>query len=432
MSLWTREAPALGYRSFRVSGEGGPANGRLDRGETADIRIVLRNAGSAGGPLAARLSSRSPFLEVLDGVGAFPACAEGDTTVSSGDWFRLRAAPGAPVESPLYCDLMLDAPGYHDTVLVPIIVGDSMNLPDGPDGHGYCIFDHTDSTYRQLPVYDWVELRGVGTELTLGADETVTLPLPGGFGPWRFYGRDHGSLSVCSNGFITAGTSGRVDFVNVLLPYSRAPGNIVAACWDDLDPPTGGAIWFHHDTAGRRVIVEYDSVAYFGVSAREKFQVQVYDRTVPTPSGDNRIEVHYQTANYLASATVGLQNADGSAGLTHWWNDWRPRTAAPIVAGGSLVFETLDPVGVAEPAVRVTARRLAARPALFRGQVTIAGEAAGVLAVFDAGGRVVAFLEPDRPGEWAWNGRDRSGRACPPGLYLFRAGGLTGRAALVR
>lgn len=422
----------MAYRSFRVSNEDGPVNLKLDRGETADIRLVLRNAGSPVGPLTGRLTSLSPYLEVLAGAGSFPACAEGDTVASIGQ-FRVRAAAGAPIGLPQYCALALEATGYQDTVRIPLVVGDSTNLPDGPDEGGYAIFDRTDSLYEQRASYDWVELRGIGTELGLGPEETAVLPLPAGFGAWRFYGREYDSLSVCSNGFITAGATDRVDFVNVKLPYSRAPGNMVAAFWGRLDPAAGGSIRFHHDTVAGRVIVEYDSIRYFGDSTFEQVQIQVYDRSTPTPTGDNRIEVHFRTANGFGRATVGLQNHDGSIGLTHSWNGWRPRTAAPLAAGQALAIEPLGATGVAGPASPREPPRLAVRPGVFRGRVLIVAPEDGEgLLVFDATGRMVARLAPAERGEWRWDGRDDAGRDCPPGAYFFLAAAGIGQGLLVR
>ena len=51
ISLYTREAPSLVYKSFRVDDSGGVVNGKLDPGESADISLVLRNAGPQGGPV---------------------------------------------------------------------------------------------------------------------------------------------------------------------------------------------------------------------------------------------------------------------------------------------------------------------------------------------------------------------------------------------
>lgn len=329
---------------------GGIVNAKLDPGEAADITIVLRNAGAPVGPLTGRLESNSPYLTVLDPDGAFPAIGEGETASSGSNRFRVRAAASAPVELPVYCNLVLSGGGYHDTVLIPLLVGDSTNLPAGPDAGGYCIYDYTDSCYARLPVYDWLELRGLGARLALNGDETRQLPLPEGFGTWRYYGVDYDTISVCSNGWVAAGWTDRCDFVNVELPYTNAPPNIVAVQWDDLDPTAFGSIWYYHDTANHRFIVEYDSVPYFGhVRDWEKVQFQLYDQTVATPTGDNSMMVQFRTANNFTQATVGFQNQDGSIGLTHTCNNWYPRVSAPLAARRALRFETVEFTDIEEP-----------------------------------------------------------------------------------
>ena len=388
---------------------------------------MLQSCGPATGPLAGTLVSRSPYLTVLDGSGQFGACAEGDTIASYLDGFALRAAGDAPVEVAQYCDLVLDGSGFHDTVRVPVIVGDSMNLPDGPTAYGYGCFDHTDSTYDQIPGFDWFELRGVGTPTGLGGDEAVQVPLPPGFGTWRYFGQDHDTISICSNGFVSAGWSDRVDFVNVRLPYHRSPPNIVAVAWDDLHPPDGGEIWYYHDEANHRFVVEFDSIRYFGLPELwEKVQVQVHDRTVPTPTGDNAIDILFKTANYFTEATVGMQNSDGSEGLTHAWNGWLPRTAAPLVPGRALRIEPLPQAGISRrPGVfrPRTAVSVSPIPARSLVRISLAPDRTGPVPdamVFSADGRFVRGLGRSRSGQWEWDCRDNSGVRVAPGAYFVR------------
>jgi hypothetical protein len=436
ISLYTRDAPSLVYKSFRVDDSGGVENLKLDPGEAADITLVLRNAGSLVGPTTGHLVSKCEWLEVLDGDGAFGAAGEDETTASSADWFRVRALATAPVEEPAHCNLILSGSGYDDTVKIPIVVGDSMNLPAGPDAYGYRVYDYTDSCYSPRPDYDWYELRGSGTLLPLGDDETKVLHLPESFGTWRYYGRDYTRLSVCSNGFIAADSTDRCDFRDVILPYAGAPPNIVAFAWDNFDPTQGGAVWYRFDSAAHCFIVEFDSVPYFAVSGMwEKVEVLLYDRTVPTPTGDNSIVIQYHTLNYPQALSVGLQNFDGSVGLCHTWNDWYPRVSAPLKAGTALRLEPVLLTGVEEPAVagRAAAAWLIAWPNPSRGRTFIAlgpgGGAGSTVRLFDSSGRLVRVLAAqssvgNRQSAIAvvWDGRDGSGRQVAPGLYFAQAG----------
>ena len=407
-------------------------NGKLDRGEAADVTLVLRNAGSAAPAVEARLVSRSPLLTVIDPDGAFPAAGEADSTRSSVDRFRLEAAPGAPIEEALLCDLLVSGSGYVDTIEVPIIVGDSMNLPGGPDGYGYVVYDRTDSCYARRPDYDWFELLGIGTGLPLGGDETVTVPLPDGFGAWRFYGQDYDSISICSNGWVCPGTSDRVDFVNVRLPYPNSPPRIIAAVWDDLDPTAGGHVLYYHDSTRHRFIVEYDSVSYFGHTEDwERVQFHVYDRSVATPTGDNSMSIHFKTANDFVTATVGLQNGDGSTGLCYYCNEWYPRTSAPLAAQTAVRIETFEPTAVAEGGPAAPACRLLVRPSVSSGPVRVTrapGQWGPAEArVYASDGRVVRRLgPPEGPAGWTWDGRDDAGAVAGPGTYFIRAATASG------
>jgi hypothetical protein len=310
--------------------------------------------------------------------------------------FRVQVSRTAPVEAAAECELVVSG-GYGDTIPVPVLVGDSTNLPAGPDAGGYRIYDYTDSCYAGRPDYDWVELRGVGTPLVLGNDETCVLPLPPGFGTWRWYGVDYDSISVCSNGWVAAGATDRVDFVTAILPYEGSPGNILAFLWNDLDPTAYGSILYAHDEAGHRLVVEFDSIAYFGHTADwEKVQVQIYDQSVSTPTGDNAVVIQYATANYCSTATVAFQNQSGTLGLTHVWNTWYPRVSAPLRAMRALRIQTDASTGTREEAGRASppsGATVSCVPNPGRGEVEVRfaaprpGEAG--LSFVDATGRLV-------------------------------------------
>ncbi|MGQ9707958.1 MAG: hypothetical protein ACUVUR_03670 [bacterium] len=429
------------YKTFVIIDSGGIVNGKLDPGETADLVLVLRNAGSSVGAMSGRLVSQTRFLEIVDELGEFGPAGTGETTSSAVDRFRVRATEPVPIETPLYCRLFLTGTGYNDTLSVPIIVGDSMNLPVGPDSYGYCIYDWTDSCYAEIPEYDWVELRELGERLVLDDDETRSLELPEGFGVWRYYGIPYRHISICANGWIAADTTSRCDFTNVELPYGGAPPNIVAFLWDDLAPSRYGGIWYYYDRTGRRFIVEFDSISYFGMPERwEKVQVQIYDTSVAGLGNDNPIEFHFQTVNDFRSVTVGLQNQDGSAGLTYFWNEHYPRTAARLDFERSLRVQVVRQTGVTE---RISGRLLespfSVSPTLFRNQTWITfaeGRTVPEVAVYRADGTLIKRLKPvssDR-GAIIWDGRDASGEMVNGGIYFINvmAAGRTVSKKVVR
>lgn len=187
----------------------------------------------------------------------------------------------------------------------------------GPDGFGY---QWKDSDEPGGPAYNWIEIEGIGTPIAFNNDEQNLGPFPIGF-DFPFYGTDHATFQACSNGWLSF-TSTATGSQNHALPSANAPLNLVAAFHDDLTFVAGGQAFYHHD--GARLIVEYKDVPRRTFGGPYTFQIHLY------PTG--RIEYHYQTmlGARLGEATVGIQNADGTVGLTAVVN-------APYVRNGLAV-----------------------------------------------------------------------------------------------
>ncbi|MEO0026559.1 MAG: hypothetical protein ABIK54_07345, partial [candidate division WOR-3 bacterium] len=80
-----------------------------------------------------------------------------------------------------------------------------------------------------------------------------------------------------------------------------------------------------------RIIVEFDSIPYFGSPDKwETVQIQIYDTSYLGANHNNPIGLFFRTVNDYTSVTVGLQNQDGTSGLTYYWNGNYPRTAATL------------------------------------------------------------------------------------------------------
>ena len=175
----------------------------------------------------------------------------------------------------------------------------------GPDAFGY---NWRDSDEPGGPAFNWIEINGIGTAVTLG-DDANSGPLNIGF-PFGYYGVDYTTFNICSNGFISF-TSTATDVSNGPLPAATAADNMVALFWDDLDPSTAGTVYYYND--GTRLIVEYDGVNHFDNGGNYTMQLHLY------PNGT--IEYHYLTIiDPSNSGTVGMQNGDGTDGLTTAFN----------------------------------------------------------------------------------------------------------------
>lgn len=419
---------------------GGNGNGRFDPGEDGQLLLSLRNFGNAGANnVQARLCSGHEYLAFTDPLAGYGSMPPGSTRVNTDDPFEVHVDPRMPIETPVVCSLFLTGDeDYCDTLKVTIIVGELRSIdpiPDGPRQPARCwAYDDADEGYGECPEFEWVEIGGVGTPLTLGDDQTVQVDLPYGF-VWSYYGQQSAQISVCGNGWITPGYTTTSTYTNTGLPSTSMPA-CVAVCWDDLYPPTGGGVWYHHDADNHRFIIEWDSVHYY--SPREnwdKFQLVIYDTTVHTPTGDNVILAQYLTANSYSSNTVGIQDPTLSIAIQYVYDGAYHRAASRLEIGRAIKYTTAEPTtGIAaeRPEMLPTSGALAARvsPNPFSQTTLLAVTPAGPqvvdLQVFDNAGRLVRTLTRHQPlvapTGFRWDGRDDQGRAVAAGIYFFRLG----------
>ncbi len=219
----------------------------------------------------------------------------------------------------------------------------------GPDVFGYT---WRDSDEPGGPVFDWVDITGIGTGITLpGTGDDVNVQgIPLGFS-FPFYGSTFSTVNVCSNGWLSF-TSTLTSLTNNPLPNagSGVPENLLAVFWDDLDPDVSPIRLFHYRD-GTRFILSYVGVPRFSSGGPYTFQVILY------PSG--RIVYQYldMQGTRLNEATIGIQNATRDDGLTVVHNasyvhnnlaiefrttpDWLTvtPTSGTIPAGGSLPLQ---------------------------------------------------------------------------------------------
>jgi len=199
------------------------------------------------------------------------------------------------------------AGNLHYSISKVYVMGPGTAGSGGPDDYGYTWID---SDEPGGPTYDWVEISGVGTALSLGDDDYEEVSLPFTF---NFYGQDKTTVKISSNGYLTFGGDG-TDYSNDPIPDSLDPNDFIAPFWDDLDPDYGsqGEIYYYYDTANQRFIVEYKEVQHFPSGNPETFEVILY--------ADGSTVYQYQTVSNVTSCTVGIENSDGSDGLQVVYN----------------------------------------------------------------------------------------------------------------
>ena len=199
----------------------------------------------------------------------------------------------------------------------------------GPDNYGYTWID---SDELGGPVYDWVEISGVGTPLNFGDDDSLTVSLPFTF---NFYGEAKNSVKISSNGYLTFGIDG-ADYSNDPIPDPDDPNDYIGPFWDDLNPTQGGQVYYYYDEDNNRFIVEWKEVPHYYNSGSYTFEAILYP--------DGHMLYQYNTMDGdLTSATVGIENGDGSDGLEVVYNASYVHDGLAVWLGLNLGWLTEDP-----------------------------------------------------------------------------------------
>jgi hypothetical protein len=329
---------------------GGDGDASLEAGETAWLVVTLENAGPVDlEGVSGVLSTSDAFVAVTDADGDFGDIAgSGGTGSSSGNSFRVSVSPTVPPGHEVSFTLAVtgDADTYTHTQSVGLTVtigGDPSGGPSGPDAYGYYAYDTGDVWTGQAPVYNWVEIVGVGNVMSAidhdAATTTISLPFT-----FRYYGTDYTNISVCSNGFVALGNEDYRFGDNSGIPDTHGPEAMVAPFWMDLDPTAGGAIYEYFDSANHRWICQFDAVAHNGGGNLETFEVILYDPAFyPTSSGNGDIVLQYQTVAFPYSCTVGIENPTETTGIQYLYNSTYDPSAAPIVSGQAVRFTVHGP-----------------------------------------------------------------------------------------
>jgi len=439
---FTVGAPVLSYEDkvVRDSGASNP-NGKLDPGETADMEIILHNAGLGKGTnVAGTLRSSDTRLVFSDSLGTWAVIPPGGSLANAGDRFTVHADAGIPPETPIPCTLLVTADGgYAVTMPFTLVVGEFRKVDPVPDGPRapelYWAFDNEDVGYAQHPTFSWVEVNGVGTRMSFAQNDDVdSINIPAAFGPVKFYNQRYTKLSISADGWIACGSYAQSNYTNTDLPSASAPPAVICGNWDDLYPETegDGYVYYYHDTANHRFVVEFDSVAYWSAqSTRDKFEFVFYDTTMAGPDGNSQVLVQYLTANRTSSMTAGIQDPTRAIGIQCLYNDSYHKGASTIVPGHAILYTTTDPTsGVHEPdyGAALSVKALNVAPSLFSSAVRInwqlKRDGNADLKVYDAGGRVVRTLVsgPRSAGSYTttWDGNDNAGRSLARGIYFVR------------
>jgi hypothetical protein len=187
----------------------------------------------------------------------------------------------------------------------------------GSDSFGYCwTSNNLDPDYR----FAWVDIQDRGIRLGSEGDDNLDYGFYDLGFSFPFYGGAFDSLRISSDGWL--GFSHLLPcysdtfkcYINQALPWLWGPYFLLAPFWDDLIFVDSSAIYFYSGTD--TAVVSFINLHHYGQANRGPYTFQV----ILTPNG----EIGFQYLNIpdsLYSATVGIQNRDGTVGLQLLYNE---------------------------------------------------------------------------------------------------------------
>ncbi|MCB9358073.1 MAG: carboxypeptidase regulatory-like domain-containing protein [Calditrichaeota bacterium] len=184
--------------------------------------------------------------------------------------------------------------------------------------------------------YEWVDILSVATPSGINADDQNLGPFNIGFS-FPFFGQNYTQFRICSNGFMTFGSTSTA-WTNGAIPSAVEPNGAIYPFWDDMDmaEATGDgpdSIYYHYDAENERLIVTWDTIPHFSNLANETYTYQV----ILTPDGHIQFNYRNITMGTIGntSCTVGIEGPAGVEALQVCFdgNGWLPTSGTSIVIG---------------------------------------------------------------------------------------------------
>lgn len=194
----------------------------------------------------------------------------------------------------------------------------------GPDQYGYY---WRSSDHPQGPVFDWVDISGVGTPVTGLTDDNATQFITMGGMVFHYYWNDLTKLVIGSNGWLSFNAVSNIAHCFPTIPTAGGQtDNYLAPFMTDLLISQAGfttpQVYYYYDSALNRFIVTYENCPWWSQTApgyvgNNTFQVIL-------SSADSSITYQYLSLtpgnfNNMAECTqdlvIGIENVTGGIGL---------------------------------------------------------------------------------------------------------------------
>lgn len=213
----------------------------------------------------------------------------------------------------------------------------SATICRNPTANGTPVAGSGAYTMTSVP-YDYIDA-STGTNGPTGDDSSTTVTLPF---PFTFYDVQLTQLVVSTNGYVAAPTQSGTLFQNVAIPTAATPNHFIAAYWDDLEVAGGGGAatgWCRTLTTGtapnRRFVIHWFDAERYQTNNKLSFQIILDEGTSAVTS----TMISTSVGATGGSATAGIENANGTAGIQQFLNN-----ASGAVAGTSVRYVFTPPV----------------------------------------------------------------------------------------
>jgi len=299
--------PIFELESYLINDFAGDGNLALNPDERVQLLFSITNSGSSASSVNAILTSSSPHVTIISDASPMGAMAKLGTGNNRSAPFAFLISTDAGLNREYPFSIRLSYDGGQST---------DINLTTQP----YTAPTAGSST--------WIDTSG-GTTLALGDESEIQTSI--GFS-FPYYHQAWSQVYVTDNGYIMF-TSPSVEYENASIPESGAPNGIIAPLWDDFNPDGGGTI--RCITVGnapdRICAIEWNAVPHYNYGGALTFEILLHESGL--------IQFQYGamsgTAANGASATIGIENYEGTGGVQHSFNQ-----GSAVANGTCLTFDT--------------------------------------------------------------------------------------------
>lgn len=185
----------------------------------------------------------------------------------------------------------------------------------GPDSFGYRYLD-SDTTCPGSPVFNWVDIKGIGTRVVGLGDDNCAGPFGIGF-EFPYYGYLVDTVYVGADGYITFMHAGLPGLPPNPVPDTSEPNNTAAPLLSDLDCGAGGSVWYWTNPDQDTFIVQYDSIRFWSTGGNNTFQM-ILSRPDSTIAMQYKEQSGQPYGGWAAENNqTGIENSSGAAGLNY-------------------------------------------------------------------------------------------------------------------